>query len=83
MDAFSATIDRRIGVTNMSNPELVFIHSSKSSDPDARSRQRNVYQRIHSRPCQKRPVRNVRHDAGRRKEQGNDFRNHWKHARRI
>ena len=50
---------------------------------DARIRQGNVYQRIHSRPCQKRPVRNVRHDAGCRKEQGNDFRNHWKHARRI
>ena len=28
-------------------------------------------------------VRKVRHDAGCRKEQGNDFRNHWKHARRI
>lgn len=44
---------------------------------------KGMSQRIHSRPCQKRPVRNVRHDAGCRKEQGNDFRNHWKHARRI
>ena len=59
------------------------IHFEKIKDTNGCIRQGNVCQRIYSRPCQKRPMRFIRHDADCREEQRNAFRNHRKHAQRI